>query len=530
MQDCGAIYHKNGEAKDPFELFAEHGANLVRARLWNDPDWTNYSTLEDVKKTFTRAKEQWMRTMLDFHYSDNWADPGRQEVPAAWAVIEDVDELAKALYQYTYDVLIELDGQGLMPDFVQVGNEINSGLVKENVGLDWPRDAQLIQAGIRAVRDAAAATDTSPRIILHVAQPENTSAWFRGAAENGITDFDVIGISYYPQWSSYSISGLGSQVNSLRRTYGKDVMVVETGYPWTLEAADETASNVLTQGLSGYPISPAGQLRFLTDLTQTLISNGGTGIVYWEPAWVSTGCSTRWGQGSHWENATFFDFKNDNELLLGIDYMTSSYLFPNRYLDGLVEKEYGAPIAEDVPGDAQNEILGLDLLALNQFQENASISFAITLAGDFLETPGLRYRMYFDTTENEAGGTVDIGKRPIEVADPYQPEFILEIQVVGERGTTQIQGTWYRWADNAWVESAFTGGMAAAGSVIELQFPLRVISNPDILNVAVISANRVLTGTASDVTGSDSVPADSADVVRVEAFTHVDLTAYDTGK
>jgi arabinogalactan endo-1,4-beta-galactosidase len=328
MDDCGAVYLENGEARDAFQLFSDHGSNLVRARLWHNPDWTDYSTLEDVKKTFRRARAAGMYTMLDFHYSDDWADPGKQEIPAAWNDLAD-DELPQAVYRYTYDVLIELYGEGLMPVFVQVGNETNSGMLKRHLELDWPRDAGLFNAGIRAVRDVAAETKTNPEIILHVAQPENADWWFREARENGIKDFDVIGLSYYPQWSAFSVADVGAQVSYLRQEFGKDVLIVETAYPWTLDAVDETAGNILTQGVRGYSISIEGQRQFMIDLTQSLISNGGLGIVYWEPAWVSTNCSTRWGQGSHWENATFFDFHNDNEVHQGIDFLNYGYQFPN---------------------------------------------------------------------------------------------------------------------------------------------------------------------------------------------------------
>jgi arabinogalactan endo-1,4-beta-galactosidase len=324
MEDCGAVYREDDVPQDPFTLFHDHGANLVRARLWHTPTWTAYSTLDNVKKTFARAQEAGMGTLLDIHYSDNWADPGRQEIPAAWENIEDEDELAQAVYQYTYDVLLELHEENLTPDFVQVGNEINSGILKRTMRLAWPRDAMLINAGIQAVRDVAAVTNTNPQIILHVAQPENTGWWFREAQANGVTDFNVIGISYYPQWSDFSIAETGAQVADLRESFGKEVMVVETAYPWTFDSQPETASNILNQGEPGYPVTPAGQRQFMTDLTQSLISSGAIGVVYWEPAWVSTPCRTRWGQGSHWENATFFEYES-NELHEGIDYLSATY-------------------------------------------------------------------------------------------------------------------------------------------------------------------------------------------------------------
>jgi arabinogalactan endo-1,4-beta-galactosidase len=163
---------------------------------------------------------------------------------------------------------------------------------------------------------------------LHIAQPENAEWWFREARENGVTDFDIIGLSYYPQWSTFSVSEVGPQVAYLRQEFDKDVMIVETAYPWTLQYVPETADNILNRGVQEYPTSIDGQRQYMIDLTQNLISNGGLGIVYWEPAWVSTDCSTRWGQGSHWENATFFDFLNNNEVHQSIDFLSYPYQYP----------------------------------------------------------------------------------------------------------------------------------------------------------------------------------------------------------
>ena len=328
MDDCGAVYLENREPRDAFQLFSDHGANLVRARLWHNPEWTEYSNLADIERTFRRARDAGMSTLLDFHYSDDWADPGKQWIPAAWKELVE-DELPEALYQYTYNVLIALHEVDLMPAFVQVGNETNAGMLKSHMELDWPRDAELFKAGIRAVRDVAAETRTHPKIILHIAQPENAEWWFREARENGITDFDIIGLSYYPQWSTFSVSEVGPQVAYLRQEFDKNVMIVETAYPWTLRYVTETADNILNRGVQDYPISIDGQRQYMIDLTQNLISNGGLGIVYWEPAWVSTDCSTRWGQGSHWENATFFDFLNNNEVHQGIDFLSYPYQYPS---------------------------------------------------------------------------------------------------------------------------------------------------------------------------------------------------------
>ena len=330
MEDCGGIYRVNGEAQDVFTLFARQGINLVRARLWHNPTWTNYSTLADVSQKFRRAQAEGMSTLLAIHYSDDWADPSQQRIPAAWQDLTDTASLAQAVYDYTREVLLTLADAGLLPGFVQIGNETNSGLLKEVMQLDWPRDVQLFNAGIRAVREVTAELGYGPQIVLHVAQPENTGWWLREATANGLTDFEVVGISYYPQWSRMSLAQVGEQIHYLRQTYGKEVMIVETAYPWTLDAAAETANNILNQGLREYGISPAGQDNFMRDLTQTIISKGGLGVVYWEPAWISTPCETRWGQGSHWENATFFDFQNNNFLRPAAAFPEVLYIFPTR--------------------------------------------------------------------------------------------------------------------------------------------------------------------------------------------------------
>jgi arabinogalactan endo-1,4-beta-galactosidase len=337
MEDCGAHYREHGVARDPFAIFKDHGANLVRVRLWNDPTWTRYSNLADVEKTIARAKAQGLQVLLDFHYSDTWADGDEQIPPKAWASITDTAQLSQTLYQYTFDTLRALDAKGLMPDLVQVGNETNPELLGGVKGkpIDWTRNAALLNAGIRAVHDAGALSATKPRIMLHIAQPENAEWWFPQAQAAGVTGYDQIGLSYYPKWTTKTLAGLGHTILWLRKTYGVDVMVVETAYPWTLDNAD-AAPNVLGQDslLPGYPATPEGQARYLADLTQTVIDHGGDGVVYWEPAWVSTGCKTPWATGSAWDNATFFDFHHGDEVLPAIDFMNRSYLPVSRLLPG----------------------------------------------------------------------------------------------------------------------------------------------------------------------------------------------------
>jgi arabinogalactan endo-1,4-beta-galactosidase len=244
-----------------------------------------------------------------------------------------VEVLGHVLYEYTFGVLTELDAHGLMPDIVQVGNEINTEILRaENAAgypINWERNAYLLNEAIRAVRDAGVQAGQAPRVMLHVAKPEEVEGWLRSAERAGVTDFDIIGISYYPGWSNHSIETAANVVRKLRYQFGKEVLIAETAYPWTLGGALD-AGNILneTNLLPDYPATPEGQRAFVIDLMQAVLDSGGLGIVYWEPAWVSTDCRTLWGTGSHWENAAFFDFRNENEVLPAIEYLSHPYQYP----------------------------------------------------------------------------------------------------------------------------------------------------------------------------------------------------------
>ena len=325
MEDCGAAYY-NGEGleKDPYSIFSNAGCDLVRVRLWHNPDWTAYSNYRDVEKTIQRSKELGMKVLLDFHYSDEWADPQKQYVPAAWeSVVDQLPTLGDSIYNYTYATLEKLINKGLTPEFVQVGNEINIEIlqpVDQEVGrINWQRNAFLINKGLQAVRDIASGRNVEIRSMLHIAQPENAMWWFREAQDNGVTDFDWIGISYYSKWSDVSMGNLEASISNLIATYGKPLMVVETSYPFTMENKD-AANNILGEDslVPGYPATEEGQYQYLKDLDEIIRNGGGQGLIYWEPAWVSTGCSTRWGVGSHWDNATMFS--HDNKALKSMDY------------------------------------------------------------------------------------------------------------------------------------------------------------------------------------------------------------------
>ena len=324
MEDCGATYYdSNNNNKDPFQIFKEEGTNLVRIRLWHNPTWTNYSNFNDVKTSIQRAKAQGMKVLLDFHYSDSWADPSQQEIPAAWlSEINNTTNLGTLLYNYTYDTLNSLSNMNLLPDIVQIGNEINGMILQEGElvwPINWSRNSYLINKGIEAVRDISTNYNKEIDVMLHIAQPENALWWFEQATQNGVTDFDWIGVSYYSAWSDYSLNNLQTPLTTLKNNYNKRLMILETAYPFTLTNAD-SANNILGNDalVSGYPATQQGQLDYLNQLKIIVENAGGEGIVYWEPAWVSTDCFTQWGQGSHWDNATLFD--HNNKATLGMQF------------------------------------------------------------------------------------------------------------------------------------------------------------------------------------------------------------------
>ncbi|TFH50262.1 MAG: arabinogalactan endo-1,4-beta-galactosidase, partial [Bacteroidia bacterium] len=240
----GGIYRDSDKISDPYVIFKKYGANAIRVRLWHNPEWTRavynppaanmYNDFNDVKRGILAAKSQGMAVNLDFHYSDSWADPTKQVPPAAWQGLS-LELLHDSIYSYTLKTLDKLEAAGLMPEYVQVGNEINPGFVLPQ-GNRWDKKADfvyLINGAIKAVRDAAVSSSIKPKIIIHIAQPENAIYWFEGMAAAGLTDYDIAGISYYYLWSTVSIEGVSDYIADIRTLTGKDVMVVETAYPWT---------------------------------------------------------------------------------------------------------------------------------------------------------------------------------------------------------------------------------------------------------------------------------------------------------
>jgi len=326
MQDCGAAFKDKGKPVDPIELLRRRGGNLVRVRIWNNPTRTHYSNLADVARTIRRAKAAGLQVLLDFHYSDDWADGDKQYPPAAWAGLPTAAQ-AQALHDYTRHVLDTLGSEGLLPELVQVGNEINHELLGgTKKDIDWARNAQLINAGLRAVREAAAIAHRPIRAMLHIAQPENAEPWFAAAASARVTDYDVIGLSYYRKWSTEPMSGLAQTISRLKVRYKKDVVLVETAYPYTVSPAPGVHHLLGPDSLDpGYPATPAGQAAYMIDVTQRVIDAGGAGVVYWAPDWIPAACTKGSTTPSNWSNAAWFGSDNSWNALPVLDFLDHPY-------------------------------------------------------------------------------------------------------------------------------------------------------------------------------------------------------------
>ncbi|HIW31491.1 MAG TPA: glycosyl hydrolase 53 family protein, partial [Candidatus Paenibacillus intestinavium] len=298
LEESGVIfYNEGGEEQDIFETVHEAGVNYVRVRIWNDPfDKVGNSygggnnDLETAIEIGKRATANGMKLLVDFHYSDFWADPGKQHTPKAWANLNFEDKKT-ALYDFTYESLEELLKEDIDVGMVQVGNETNGQFVGES---KWPEISALFNAGSKAIRDIDKEYDSNILVALHFTNPESSSR-YSGYAKNlqdNNVDYDVFASSYYPFWHG-TLSNLTSVLKNVADTYGKKVMVAETSYAYTAEDGDgheNTAPKSSGQTLD-YPISVQGQANSLRDVIEAVANVGeaGIGVFYWEAAWLPVG-------------------------------------------------------------------------------------------------------------------------------------------------------------------------------------------------------------------------------------------------
>jgi len=317
IENLGGKYTEDGIEKDALDIFKDHNVNYIRLRLWHAPT-SKYNNLDKTLLMAQRIKEKGFKFLLNFHYSDTWADPAHQTKPAAWAGLSFPD-LKDSVYQYTSKVIQALKGQNTLPGMVQIGNEINCGMIwnegrvcdSYNTTQQWDGLAELINEGIRGVKENLDAQD-SVKIMIHNWDAGDNAAnrWFLDRITARGVDFDIIGQSYYPWWHG-NMSAVRTNLNDLAQRYDKEIIIVEAAYPWTLSWYDNT-NNIVgleSQLHPGYPASVEGQKTFLIDLIQIILEvpeHKGAGIFYWAPEYISVS-----GLGSSWENLTLFSFQGE---------------------------------------------------------------------------------------------------------------------------------------------------------------------------------------------------------------------------
>ena len=311
-------YDQDGVEKDVFRILAENGINYIRVRVWNHPydaEGRGYGggncDMENALAIGLRAKEYGLKLLVDFHYSDFWADPGKQQAPKAWQTLS-LEEKSQALYEYTRTSLQKLADAGVDVGMVQIGNETNGAFCGESSSQSdgWQKICQLMNAGAKAVREVC----PQARIVLHFTNPERAGSYEDYSAKLSYyqVDYDVFASSYYPFWHG-TLENLTRVLSRVAETYGKQVMVAETSYPFTAEDADFHGNTVGSgNALPAYPISQQGQADLVRDVVAAVANDttGGVGVFYWEGTWISAGGSSYeenralWQQyGSGWASS-----------------------------------------------------------------------------------------------------------------------------------------------------------------------------------------------------------------------------------
>lgn len=344
LERCGAKYYDHGQEMDILDIMKKYDVDTIRLRIWNDPwseDGKSYGAGEnDVKTTLEIAKRvtaAGFGVLMNFHYSDFWADPGKQIKPKAWKDYS-VDELEQAVYDFTLETMELFKKEGVNITMVQVGNELSNGLlwpegmIREDLGkTEYDNVARFVSAGIRAVRKVT----PDAGVMIHLDNGGNNELyrrWFDHYVERG-EDFDMIGLSYYPFWHG-TMDMLFHNMNDIAERYHKDLVIAEVSMGFTMD--DYKAYEKLTdEERKGYATRPAlvekiefpmtvqGQYDFTKTLLERLLTvkeGRGKGFFWWEPAWIPI-AGSGWATpeslkymndpgpcGNEWANQALFDY------------------------------------------------------------------------------------------------------------------------------------------------------------------------------------------------------------------------------
>ena len=320
----GVVFRDSaGAPADLFDVLADSGVNYVRVRVWNDPfDAAGHGygggsvDVDRAVEIGRRATDAGLRVLVDFHYSDFWADPAKQKAPKAWAALAVADK-ATAVQDFTAAALQQMEDAGVDVGMVQIGNETNNAVAGVT---GWPGMAQIFSAGSAAVRDVL----PDALVAVHFTNPE-TAGRYAGYAANLATygvDYDVFASSYYPYWHG-TLSNLTSVLTAVATTYGKKVLVAETSWAYTLDDGDGhpdviNSSNITNQ----YPVSVQGQATAVRDVIAAVaaVGDAGLGVFYWEPAWIPVGPASQlaankllWEEfGSGWASSYAGEYDADD--------------------------------------------------------------------------------------------------------------------------------------------------------------------------------------------------------------------------
>nr|MBP3282084.1 glycosyl hydrolase 53 family protein [Treponema sp.] len=355
LEKNGAVfYNSDDEEEDMLSILKANGVNTVRIRLWNDPYNANskpslpnygYNTLAKAKSMGVRAKALGLKVLLDFHYSDTWTHPGQQLYPSAWDNLTTIDEVESAVSEYTKKCISYLSEAGAAPDFVQIGNEIDSGMLlqkstntnpsvsSEDANVVCGNGSEELAKVLNAAGAAVKSVDSSIEVMIHVANP---SYYSRITNLSGLdsANYDAIGVSFYPCNSNRKISDLKNAISSIVSA-GKKAYVAETSFPWTcewVEGKNDDKNNVIwytgtdsmatayenlneDYNLTNFGISKStyngspiiaptyqNQAAVIREVIAAVAEAGGSGIYYWGGEWVATTSIP-----STWENQTLFD-------------------------------------------------------------------------------------------------------------------------------------------------------------------------------------------------------------------------------
>lgn len=317
------FYDFSGNEQDIFVTLAQNGVNYIRVRVWNDPfdaAGNGYGggncDIETAILIGKRAAAAGLKLLVDFHYSDFWADPSKQQTPKAWADM-DIDQKCTALYDYTLDCLTKLKKAGVDVGMVQLGNETTTGLAGEHT---WMNICALMAAGAKASREV----NKNTLIAVHFTNPENAANYekFARNLDKYNLDYDVFASSYYPYWHG-TLDNLTAILKKIADTYGKKVMVAEMSYAYTAEDSDFNA-NIIGEEKNytkNYPLTVQGQATAVAETIRAVadVGEAGIGFFYWEPAWISVGGasfeenSVLWEKyGSGWASSYSAEYDPDD--------------------------------------------------------------------------------------------------------------------------------------------------------------------------------------------------------------------------